>query len=59
MFLQVLRSKFRHGAALRRDFDDRLSRVDLYLFRGLLDYRETQQTLGLADGEIEKDYNKE
>lgn len=32
---------------------------DLYLFRGLLDYRETQQTLGLADGEIEKDYNKE
>lgn len=29
---------------------------DLYLFRGLLEYKETQQTLGLADGEIEKDY---
>lgn len=28
--------------------------VDLYLFRGLLDYRESQQTMGFADGEMDK-----
>lgn len=27
---------------------------DLYLFRGLLNYRETQQTMGFADGEMDR-----
>ena len=31
---------------------------DLYLFRGLLNYKETQQTMGFTDREMEADYKK-
>ncbi len=32
---------------------------DLYLFRGLLNYKETQQTMGFTETEMEADYGKQ